>query len=247
MADSEKAKKLISLFKKKPAEVGPTLIYHHLGLGDHIIISGGLKYLKKKGMLGQAFCICKHSYSSSIQQLYSDLEEFEIVSISDWKGAETLAEQWKGQKMIIGFDKMMDWYYFDKDFYRIMNVDFKERWESFTIKRDAHAESMLLSDINLPGDFVFVHDDAARGFKINSQHVRAGVPVVRPFITNSIFDWIAVLERATEIHCICSSFKHLVDSLPNIKADLFYHYSYVNNGAPREDSITTSKKKWQII
>jgi hypothetical protein len=235
------------LFKENFSETDPTLIYHHLGLGDYIIISGGLKYLRKEGMLGKAFLVCKHQYLNSVKQLYADVEGFEIIGVNDWKGAEVLVEQWKGRKMIIGFDKMVDWCYFDKDFYRIMKVDFKERWESFAIKRDADTESLLLRDLRLPEEFVFLHDDSERGFKINTGHLKADLPVVRPSLTNSIFDWIAVLERATEIHCICSSFKHLVYYLHNIKAELFYHYSYVNNGAPREDSITSSKKNWQII
>lgn len=235
------------MFNKKTVDTNPTLIYHHLGLGDHIILSGGLKYLKRNNLLGPAFCICKHAYLASVQQLYEDLEGFEIISVNNWKGAEILVEQWKGQRLIVGFDKMQDWCHFDKDFYRILQVDFNERWNSFTINRNSYAESELLKQLNLPDNFIFVHDDSARGFEIDEGYLNKSLPIVRPFLTSSIFDWMPVLERATEIHCICSSFKHLADSLPSIKADLYYHHSYVNSGTAREASITASKKKWEII
>ena len=239
----------INLFRKR--EVGTknthSLIYHHLGLGDYIIISGGLKYLKRNDLLGPAFCICKHQYLNSVKQLYADVKGFEIIAIENWKEADLLAKHWIGDKIFIGFDQLMDYKHFDIDFYRIMKVDFKERWDSFSVIRDFKAEEKLLDDINPPEKFAFVHDDSARGIVINNQLINPELPLVKPFFTNSIFDWISILEKATEIHCICSSFKHLVDSLPQIKAELFYHYTYVNNGKPREASITQSRKKWAIV
>jgi hypothetical protein len=236
-----------SVFKKKNEEQGPTLIYQHLGLGDYIIISGGLKYLKRNGLLDRAFCICKHEYLPSITQLYSDVEGLEVISVNDWKGAEILVDQWKGKKLIIGFENMSDWYHFDMDFYRILGVDFTERWNSFTIDRNPEAENKLLREVCPAGDFVFVHDDMSRGLQISEKHINSSLPVVRPFVTNSIFDWVSVLEKATEIHCMCSSFKHLVDSLPGINADLYYHHSYVKNGTVREHSISSSRYGWKII
>lgn len=239
----------INLFRKK--NVGTknthTLIYHHLGLGDYIILSGGLKYLKRNNLLGPVFCVCKYQNLNSVKQLYDDVDDFEIIAVNNWKEADLLAEHWNGDKMFIGFDKLQDWKHFDKDFYRIIGVDFKERWDSFTIKRNPDEENKLLHKIGLPEKFAFVHDDASRGYLIKNEFINSNLSIVRPYFTNSIFDWISVLEKATEIHCICSSFKHLVDSLTQINAGLFYHYSYVNNGKPREASITESKKAWKVI
>lgn len=239
----------LNIFTKKNKETEPThtLIYHHLGLGDYIILSGGIKYLNRTGKIGPAFCICMDRYLFSIKQLYADINDFGIISVGDWAEADIVVKQWKGNKMIIGFDKMVDYGHFDIDFYRILGVPFKERWDSFTIKRNYEAEKKLIDTIKLPQKFAFVHDDASRGFIISDQYLKSDLPVVRPFLTKSIFEWIGVLENATEIHCICSSFKHLVDSLPGINAELFYHWSHVNNGKPREASVTVSKKNWRVI
>ena len=237
------------MFRKKASETKRThtLIYHHLGLGDFIIMSGGIKYLKKQRLLGNALCITKHQNLNSVVQLYSDVEDFAIISVKDMAEAEILLSKWNDKKLVVGFEGMKDWEHFDKDFYRIINVDFKERWDSFTVERDHSAEKQLIEQIHLPSKFAFVHDDFRRGLLINNGFINTKLPIIRPFITNSIFDWISILERATEIHCICSSFKLLTDSLPQIDAELFYHYTYVNDGKPREASITTSKKNWKII
>lgn len=237
------------MFKKKKdiVEHNHTLLYHHLGLGDFIILSGGIKYLKRNNLLGPVFCICKHHNLSSVKQLYADVDDFEIIAVNEWRQADILASQWKGEKMLVGFHKMIDSFHFDIDFYRILGVDFKERWDSFTIKRNFDVEKRLLDQINLPEKFAFVHDDISRGFIIGDKYINPDLPVVKPYLTDSIFDWTPVLEKATEIHCICSSFKHLIDSLSNIKADLFYHYTYVNNGKPRDTSISSSKKNWKVV
>jgi hypothetical protein len=239
----------INLFRKKQTlpQNSHTLVYHHLGLGDYLIISGGIKYLKALGEIGPAFCICMDRYLFSVKQLYSDVDNFGVISVNDYAAADIVVKHWKGNVIKIGFDKMQDFEHFDIDFYRMLNVPFNERWDSFTIKRNYEAEKKLIEKLNLPEKFVFVHDDASRGFVISDQYMKMNLPVIRPFITNSIFDWIGVLERATEIHCICSSFKHLVDSVPGINAKLYYHWGHVNKGKPREASITVSKKDWKVI
>lgn len=233
--------------EKNKEQTTPTLVYHHLGLGDCIILSGGLKYLRQNERLGQVFYICKHCNLNSVKQLFADISGFEIIAVADGMQADILASEWKGKKMLIGFEKILDWQHFDIDFYRIIGVEFKERWDSFSIKRNFEEERILLDEINLPEKFAFVHDDPSRGYNINTAHVKSGLPIIKPFVSNNFFNWIAVLEKATEIHCICSSFRLLTDSLPQINSDLFYHYSYVNGGKPREASVTVSRKEWKLL
>ena len=236
-----------NLYRRKNVNSTHTLIYHHLGLGDHILISGGIKYLRRVGVLGPAVCICRAQYYESVKQLYGDLDNFELLIINNETEVDQISNNWKGKKLTIGFENLQDWNHFDKDFYRILNVNFEERWNSFTIPRDYMEEANLLNEIKLPEKFAFVHDDQARGYLINDNFIRQDLKIIKPYLTKSIFDWVPVLEKAKEIHCICSSFKHLTDSLENVSAELFYHHSYVNSGKPRETSITSSRKNWKII
>lgn len=210
-------------------------------------MSGGVKYLRRQGRLGAVFYLCKHNNLNAVKNLYADTPEFEIIAVRDGLQADEVAEQWKGEKLKIGFEKMQNWHDFDVEFYRILGVNFKERWDSFSIKRNFQEEKKLLNEINLPERFAFVHDDPLRGYIISENLIDPSLPIVKPFLSNNFFDWIAVLERATEIHCICSSFRLLTDSLPQINADLFYHYTYVNGGKPREASVTVSRKQWKLL
>ncbi len=180
---------MTNIFKKKKEVIGSThtLIYHHLGLGDYIILSGGLKYLKRNNLIGPTFIICKHQYLSSIKQLYDDVDDFEIIAVNNWKQADLLANHWNGENFFIGFDKLQDWKHFDKDFYRIINVDFQERWNSFSIKRNIKAEEKLIYSIKPPEKFAFVHDDISRGYKINNEDISEGLEFVMPDFTERIF------------------------------------------------------------
>lgn len=240
-------RKLLELFRSsgRTNRKAPVLVYHHLGLGDHIILSGGIKFLIRSGILTSPFLICKQTNLASVQQLYSDVPELKLIAVKDGLEADCLAGQWKGNQLRIGFEKMRDWYHFDKDFYRILDIDFQKRWTSFSLPRNTDKEKTLL--IGLPKKFAFVHDDPVRGMQINPAFISGDLPVIRPSRTETIFDWTGVLEKATEIHCICSSFKHLVDSLPHTGAKLFYHHSYIREGRPRENSISASQYNWTLV
>ena len=59
--------------------------------------------------------------------------------------------------------------------------------------------------------------------------------------SDTIFDYKKLIENATEIHCIDSSFKHLVESL-NTNATLFYHKNYNFRNTSSEPHKT--RKLW---
>jgi hypothetical protein len=240
---------LLNLFTKKNKEVQArhTLIHHHLGLGDYILLSGGIKYLVRKGKIKSAFILCLEKNAYSVSQLYEDTEKIDIISVTNWDALCDFLVSWKGEIKTIGYDLLEDYEHFDVEFYNLLGVNFEERWNSFSIQRNWESEKKLLEELKLPDKFAFVHDDASRGFIIEDKYLMSGLPVIRPFITKSIFDWIGVLENATEIHCMCSSFKHLVDSLPNITDKLYYHWSNVNSGKPRENSVSQSRYDWKIL
>ena len=117
----------------------------------------------------------------------------------------------------------------------------KKREESFFKKLTG------MFDIN--GEYIFVHQDPSRGFIIKNLN-RRDIQIIdysEPFrfakLTNNIFDYLLVLERAKEIHCVESSFLFIVDSF-NFKGALFNHRyarSYPTNNTP------TLRNDWKIL
>jgi hypothetical protein len=66
---------------------------------------------------------------------------------------------------------------------------------------------------------------------------------IKPSYTNNIFDYLKLIELSDEIHCIDSSFIHLIDSVKT-NGKLFYHKNVkVRNISESHTQI----KKWNII
>ena len=188
------------------------IIHHHLGLGDHIICNGLVRYLIKNNPDTKFTLVCKQKNIDNVCGMFNDCD---IQYILD-NGTETTGNLgWS-----FGGDRSVN---FDEAFYKQANVDFLHRWQSFYISRDYNKENTVCEYLNLPAKFALVHYTASDG-RVNID-LKTKLPVVgmsRTPVESTMFDWMGVIERATEIHCINSSFVHLVDSmLP--KAKLFYY------------------------
>lgn len=185
------------------------MIHHHLGLGDHIICNGLVRFLSKQ--IGVTLAV-KYNNLANVARMFKDLSiEYYLIN----KDESTGNLGW-----CFGGDKTIN---FDESFYKQAGVDFQERWNSFYIERDYTKEKKLIEYLNLPEKFCLVHDTASAG-KTNID-IKSDLPIVKVYKTDvekSMFDWMGVIELASEIHCINSSFIHLVDSMQP-KAKLYFH------------------------
>ena len=57
-----------------------------------------------------------------------------------------------------------------------------------------------------------------------------------------MFDWIGLIYNAKEIHCIESSFHHLIDSIPDLNTKLFFHTK--KNGRVNDHRF---KDTWNLV
>lgn len=141
----------------------------------------------------------------------------------------------------------IDKYNFDECFYQEINLDYNKRWDDFYIERDQTAEEEVYKTLINPNTpYAFVHDDTQRGFSIEEKYISSGLSVFRPSTDYNVnvFSYLKIIENAAEIHCMDSSFKHLIDSLPSVKGKLFYHL-YVRGLT--KYSWTKSKLDWTPI
>jgi len=226
-------------------------IYHHMGLGDHIICNGLIReiYERKFSQYSNIFLFCKIINYYSVTFMYKDLNKLSVIPIPNDKYVEKYITNIKEAHDLIkiGFEKRnLHHKYFDEDFYKIAGFDFNLRWEKFFVSRDHNSERKLFEELGIKkNDYVFIHEDKTRNYLIDKSFVKnKDLRIINPFFTDNIFDWCTVLENAKEIHCIDSSFKLLADSLKLKTKELFLHYSYINKD---NNYISSSKYKWQII
>ena len=229
-------------------------IYHHLGLGDHIICNGLVRHICKTH--DKVYCFVKTHYMNCISFMYRDESKIELIGVSD--DCEVPSKVRREIAFIkVGFERLdgsPD--NFDESFYKQVGLEFRSRWDNFFIERDYRKESELLQKLN-PDNvrFIFVHDDPSRGLLIDFSLLRQDLKIIRAsdyspsgsraeeFREYTFFHWIASLENAQEIHCMDSSFKCLVESLPTLQHTQLFFHRYVKGA--RE--VCSTRKNWTVF
>lgn len=198
-------------------------IYHHLGLGDHIICNGLIRYIIDKCQLKHPFLVVKKSNLANVQRMLIDKPELDFFVVNQDSDFINHYEQHKHIPLVkVGFEKCNN-SAFDKSFYESVNVPFVERWQSWYIQRDSDQENKILQALNINEDYIFVHDESSTGkYNLNISSKLRQVKPTKLNCEKSIFDWIKIIENAKEVHVISSSFAHLVNSL-DLTCPVFYH------------------------
>ncbi len=135
---------------------------------------------------------------------------------------------------------------YERQFYNSAGLSLETLWGSFFVERDTAREQALSKKIQATGPYIFLHDDER--FPIDRTKIHSTLSILEPKLelTDNIFDYCDVLERAEEIHVMDSSFMFLVDCLSytNPQQRLFVHRYAREN---MEWNLPILKKNWQII
>lgn len=112
----------------------------------------------------------------------------------------------------------------DMAYYIYAGVDFSVRFNEFYFERDLKKEKEVFNTLNPLGEkYIFIHDDASRGFSIDMNRIKTEHKVIMNDKRFSVFDYISLIENAEEIHFMQSSFKELICSYKLNKPTLYQH------------------------
>jgi hypothetical protein len=224
------------------SDVFDLIIHHHLGLGDHLVCNALVRRLAA-GRRRVGLC-CKRRNLDSVAFMYRDLVQLELLPVDDdVQAAKLLSAAPEAVRVRIGFEKL-DSRDFVESFYRQAGLDRSLRYEEFHVERDAAREEACFQ--RLVGNrtrYLFLHDDRSRGFAIDPGRIDTALPVVRPKGASTIFDYAAIIERATEIHCIDSAFANLVESLPRLAAERLVLHGYAKPTSP----VVFRRHRWEKL
>jgi hypothetical protein len=208
-------------------------IYHHLGLGDHIICNGLVRSLINKDQNYTMFV--KSHNLPSVSFMYKDLKKLKFIEgddifVRDFFKKFNIKDK---NKIIIGFMTHPLAKEFDDSFYLQKNIPFEFRWSKFQCERDLNREKKLFNTFNVEEKkYVFIHDDKKRNLEIDEKYIiNKNLPIIRPNIklTNCIFDYCYLMENSIESHFIDSSFRLMFDSFQLRNSDIFFHINLKNN------------------
>jgi len=221
-----------------------TLIYQHLGLGDHLICNGLIREICFNNKTINFLLPAKKTNFESVKFMFKDINNLKIICVNSDECVHKIIHENKYKTLLIGHQFLNPYKNFDQSFYDQLEVNFDKRWSSFFLERDYNREVEFYETNKIKNDFIFVHEDCDRGMKIDFKYLN-GKNIIKADATKTdvIFDYLTILENAKEIHCIESSFLFLIDSF-NFKGKLFNHRyarQYPENNTP------TLRNKWNIL
>lgn len=105
-------------------------------------------------------------------------------------------------------------YHFDEYKYKIANVPFEQKW-NLKIKRSTDREQKLFNSLEIKESYL-VYQNKSSDTSLNmswldSENNLRKIPIEQ--LTDNVFDWITVLEKAEKLVLIDSCFVNLVDQL----------------------------------
>lgn len=224
-------------------------IHHHLGLGDHITCNGLVRTLLERE--GKIVLFVKERNLKSVKRMYDDTDGIDLFPLSEGNDdcfsvsrvMETIGEN--GRLLKVGFNQLfaapnMN---FDEVFYVFSGVPFDNRWSKFYVRRDAESEERVLLKLNPSREpYMFVHDDPSRGFHLSPPNPN-NLKVIKNDPSEDIFSMLGVLEAASEIHCMESSIRCLIESIPSIRCPLYLHRK-VRSLPGLPEYVATGRKHW---
>ena len=149
-------------------------IYHHLGLGDHIICNGIVRHYKE--LYGKVTVFCKPHNYENIRYMYQDDENITVLPIGeDWDVNVYIFENKISKDVIkIGFELLssVNCPTFDEGFYKGNNVPFSVRFQKFHINRDFETEKEIMLELNPNNEkYIFTHN-------IDKSKVRSDLKII---------------------------------------------------------------------
>lgn len=214
----------------------------HLGLGDHIICNGLVRYLSESHTV---HCPAKQHNVDSVRWMFRDIDvvvhpvkddnHADRVMLSFAKRRVKVVNVHFGSRFAPNMRRFANENFCDR-FYLLAGLDPAVRYSHFKLVRDHVMESEVLQKVAPEGNgYVVVHDDVKRGAGIDDQLLPSDLPIVRvrPGVSSVLFGWLKVIKLARQYHGIDSSVTATVDHLDLMPNRRYYHVYARNVGRER--------------
>jgi len=134
----------------------PVYIYHHMGLGDHIICNSLVRQIVSSTDNKVFLFVKEHNYEN-VSMMYRDLKDKLQYITGDDNDVKNFLETNSIKNIIkIGFDRMNPFIRFDRAFYWQFHLPIKKRFEGFYYERDYDRENYTCQALNTTSEeYVF--------------------------------------------------------------------------------------------
>jgi len=218
-------------------------LHHHLGLGDAIICNGIVNYLTKKSVKVN-LPVLKNNYNQ-LSFLYSENKLVNLIPIEDKN--EIYKTGNAKQILRVGYEK--NYGKFNKSFYTQLCLPYNHSFKYFcmpvNIEKEKNLKHHLFDFYGVDKDFILVHNTSSYGsVDLNLNNDLPAIFVEKKSdIFQNMFLYRALILEAKEIHCIDSSFLHLVERVET-NAKLYFHKLKQENQTSEKLELY---KNWDVI
>lgn len=200
-------------------------IYHHLGLGDHIVCNGLVRSLINDNDIYTIF-VKSHNYET-VKYMYRDIENLNfLIGDDSFVNSYISNHNIKQDDLLVaGFRNYPNSKSFDESFYLQNNIPFNYRWDNFKVIRNYESEINLFKKFNVTEKkYIFVHDDDRFHIDLTKIKNPNNLPIIKCVkgLTDNIFDFCYLIENSLECHTIESSLQFIIDSL-NLNVENYVH------------------------
>ena len=237
-------------------------ILHHLGLGDQLMINGLVNHYSQKD---DVYIVAKRVHQDTLTFMYRDNKRVNFI----WVDNTNPREIWRIVKPFGAQVLPLATYAVDDALWKFMThtgspgANFTNwacgvymqagvhplvMYTKFGLRRNATREDALFNKLGLVDKgYIFVHDSGSGECK-KIDVGKDGTLVVRPDMSvTNVFDYLTIIARAKEIHCINSSFAWMIELclLGNPKTN----FLHVNNAHTYYDSkaVATAFHNFTIV
>ena len=229
-------------------------ILHHLGLGDHIMLNGMVRYFAETDTV----CIfVQNHHEPSIKFMYRDIIDKVIIKTVNTTNAQEMWGQVEGKVLPLATYKlptniwnyimegpptdMVNWAH---SVYIQAGIPPKYMYSKFKVVRDITSE--IKPDIS---DYVFIHDDHKRDMVINVDAENV-FKITSEILSKhpNIFDYLTIIENAKEVHCMDSSYAWMINLMGvGSKDKNFLHIDVKGNYNPKMVKTVFGDDLWTYV
>ena len=242
-------------------------VLHHLGMGDHLHCNGMIRHLLEENSneIQNLSLFCWKRNYKNVEYMYRDEDRIiiiplvddqdEIKQVNEYINCPYASDFIKYEYHRIGYDKFREIksqypnLTCDQCFYKQLDIPYEYRFSKFYYERDLEEEERVFKKLVPEGkEYVFVHDNPHRDYIIDLDKIDSKYEIVKNDETESIFHFAKILENASEIHCIESSFRCFIEGLNTSQAKHYFHP--VNTEFSRFDKNnlgTGTSKEWTFV
>ena len=216
------------------------LVYHNMGLGDHILCNGLIRaWAERKEYI---LLFVKKNNFNNVSFMFRDNKKIKLIQSNDLDSRYFLKNinlKEEDIRLDCLTTRQTDTYKndtFDEGMYSLGGLSIQDKWDYFYFERDEEREKNVFYNIlklKDDEDFIFVHEHKERGRHIKKEHL-SDLKIINPsnYQDIGIFDFLYTMEKAKEIHLHNSSFLCLVDSIQLRNDNIFFHDYVLDNPDP---------------